>query len=287
MRKPLVYIFIISNILLIMLFSLSVSGQSYKLISYNIKYDNVKDTVNSWEKRKNKMVSLIEYYHPAFLGIQEGLLRQVEFMDESLPAYSYIGVGREDGQEKGEFSAIFYDATKFKVINSSTFWLSESPKSVSVGWDAALERICTYGLFEDLNTKERIRVFNTHFDHRGQVARKESATLIIKKIQQINEDQLPLVLMGDFNATPDEGPIQILKTQLNDALEISEEPLYGPPGTFNGFDDRIISRRIDYFFTDNLHVLSYTHIDDRLNTNRHISDHLPVLIIVKTKSSHK
>jgi len=262
-------------------------GQSYRLITYNIKYDNVKDTVNGWDKRKNKMVSLIENYHPSFLGIQEGLLHQVEFIDQSLSTYSYIGVGRNDGEKKGEFSAVFYDKSQFKVIKSSTFWLSETPEKISVGWDAALERICTYGLFENLKTKERIWVFNTHFDHRGQEARKKSATLIINKINQINENQLPVALMGDFNATPDEEPIQILKTQLSDALEISEKPLYGPAGTFNGFDDRVMLRRIDYFFTNNLKVLSYTHIDDRLDTNKHISDHLPVMMTVKLTGVNK
>ena len=127
-------------------------------------------------------------------------------------------------------------------------------------------------------------ILNTHFDHRGRIARENSARLILKRIQQLNKENLPLVLMGDLNLTPAEEPIQILKTELTDALEISEKPLYGPAGTFNGFRDGIILRRIDYFFTQNLNVLSYTHIDDRLDDNKHISDHLPVMIKINSST---
>ena len=121
---------------------------------------------------------------------------------------------------------------------------------------------------------------NTHFDHRGKMARENSARLISKRIEQINKDNLPLVLMGDFNATSEQKPIQILKAKLSDALEISEKPFYGPPGTSNGFRKEEIVRRIDYFFSRNVKVLSYSHIDDRLDNNNHISDHLPVLMII-------
>jgi len=108
---------------------------------------------------------------------------------------------------------------------------------------------------------------NTHFDHHGQMARENSARLILKRIEHFNKKNLPLLLMKDFNATPEEIPIQILKTKPTDALEISEKPLYGPPGTANGFTDRKIVNRIDYFFTKDVKVLSYAHIDDRRDNN--------------------
>ena len=193
--------------------------------------------------------------------------------------YDYIGVGRDDGKTEGEFCAIYYDKDRYKLVNHSTFWLSETPGIISIGWDAALERICTYALFEYKKNNQRVWVFNTHFDHLGIDARKKSSDLIVKKIKKINDQSIPVILMGDFNALPDSDPIVILKNYLNDALKISLRGLQGPTGTYNAFDTSLpIEKRIDYFFTKNVKVLSYKHIDDRLENNRHISDHLPVMI---------
>lgn len=163
-------------IALLLFFSLSkLCGQEIKVMTYNIKYDNVNDTVNNWNDRKEKLVELIKHYGPSFIGMQEALHRQVAYIDSSLTDFSYIGVGREDGKVQGEYSEIHYDSTRYKVLEHKTFWLSETPDKVSVGWDAALERICTYGLFEDLNSGKKLWVFNTHFDHRGKTAREKSA----------------------------------------------------------------------------------------------------------------
>ena len=253
--------------------------QSHFLISYNIRYDNDWDVENSWSLRRNRICQLLNNYNPSIFGIQEGLLNQVVFIDSALIKYDYVGVGRDDGKIKGEFCAIYFDTTRYKIRNNSTFWLSETPDVVSVGWDAALERICTYGLFEDKISGEEFWVFNTHFDHLGVIARKKSSALILKKIKEINTQSLPVILMGDFNSIPDSDPIKILKNDLIDALQISLMNLEGPQGTFNGFDMMLpIDNRIDYIFTKNVKVLSYRHIDDRLNNNRHISDHLPVMI---------
>jgi endonuclease/exonuclease/phosphatase family metal-dependent hydrolase len=268
------------QIVIMIVFSSTSWSQPLEMITYNIRYDNPNDGENIWENRKSKMAGLLNYYEPAFIGIQEGLLHQVEYLDQSLPAYDYIGVGRDDGEQEGEYCAIFYNKSFFKVILDSTFWLSETPDTPSNGWDANLNRICTYGLFENLRTKQKIWVMNTHFDHQGKMARENSARLISGRIDRINEDNLPLVLMGDFNATAADKPIQILTAKLSDAAKISEKPLYGPPGTSNGFRNDEIVRRIDYFFTENMKVLSYAHIDDRRDNNHHISDHLPVLMII-------
>lgn len=259
----------------------SLRAQPARLLSLNIRYDNPADMENAWEHRKNKMIDLFVHYEPALIGIQEGLLHQVEFINESLPGYKYIGVGREDGMLRGEFCALYYDTTWLMLIRDSTFWLSETPEKVSRGWDAALERICTYGLFEFRGSKKRIWVLNTHFDHRGANAREKSAELLIGHIRRINPEGIPMVLMGDLNATPEEKPIQVLRSELQDAKEISGKPFYGPPGTFVGFSDTIMDRRIDYFFVHNLKVLEYSHLDDRRDNNLHISDHLPVLITIK------
>tara|TARA_R110002051_G_scaffold91370_1_gene160669 strand:- start:10690 stop:11526 length:837 start_codon:yes stop_codon:yes gene_type:complete len=260
-------------------------GQEINVLTYNIKYDNVNDTVNNWNDRKAPMVALLQHYNPGIIGMQEVLHHQLTYLDEQLTDYTYIGVGRDDGKEKGEYSPILYSTNKYKLLRSETFWLSDTPNEISVGWDASMERICTYGLFEDIATKKQFLVFNTHFDHIGTVAREKSAELIVSKIKEINTDKLPVVLMGDLNLNPTEKPIQFLQKALSDGQAITQKAFYGPTGTFSGFDhSRILSNRIDYIFIENFKVLEYIHIDDRMENNKHISDHLPVfasLIIEK------
>ena len=256
--------------------------QSHSFLSYNIRYDNNWDIDNSWSNRKDKICHLLTKYNPSIFGIQEGLLNQINFIDSAMIKYDYIGVGRDNGETEGEFCAIYYNKDRYKLIKHSTFWLSETPGIISIGWDAALERICTYALFEYKKSNQRFWVFNTHFDHLGIDARKKSSELIVQKIKKINEQSFPVILMGDFNALPDSEPIVILKNYLNDALQISLRELQGPIGTYNAFDTSLpIEKRIDYFFTKNIKVLSYEHIDDRLENNRHISDHLPVMIEIQ------
>lgn len=270
-------------IALLLFFSLStLYGQEIKVMTYNIKYDNVNDTVNNWNDRKEKLVELIKHYGPSFIGIQEALHRQVVYIDSSLTNFAYIGVGREDGKQQGEYSEIHYDSSRFKVLEHDTFWLSGTPDKPSVGWDAALERICTFGLFEDLDSGEKIWAFNTHFDHKGEVARQKSAELILKKIKEINTDNLPVVLTGDFNLTPDEKPIHLIKNYMQDGKESTKTPFYGTSGTFNGFEpDRVLDHRIDYIFVKNIKVENYIHIDDRMENLKYISDHFPVLATLK------
>ncbi|WP_419211916.1 endonuclease/exonuclease/phosphatase family protein [Maribacter sp. X9] len=258
-------------------FTLS-NAQEVNVLTYNIKYDNVSDTVNNWNDRKASMVKLLEHYKPSIIGMQEVLDNQLVYLNENLPNYAAIGVGREDGKKKGEYSPILFDTTQYNLLQSETFWLSETPEKISVGWDAALERICTYGLFEDVKTKKQFWVFNTHFDHRGDLAREKSAELIVSKIKSINTKGYPVALMGDLNLYPDQKPIQYLKKQLTDGQTVTQQAIYGPTGTFNGFDpNKILDGRIDYIFVEGFKVESYTHIDDRMENNKHISDHLPVL----------
>jgi len=264
------------------LFSLT-QAQEVQLMTYNIKYDHTSDTINNWNDRKQAMVRLIKHYAPSFIGTQEVMHHQLQYIDSALTEFSYIGVGREDGRQKGEYSPIHYDATQFEVLKSNTFWLSDTPGKVSVGWDAVLERICTYGLFREKSTGNRLYVFNTHFDHIGKLARKKSAELIVQKIEEVNGEKLPVVLMGDFNLTPEENPIKFIKSRFSDGKEVSAKSFYGPNGTFNGFDpERVLDQRIDYIFVQHLKVCAYEHIDDRKENNKHISDHLPVLISIRT-----
>jgi len=271
---------ILFSILIISLFiSKTNKAQTLTLLTFNIRYDNPNDEKNGWEFRKESVASLINHYSPQIFGIQEGLYAQNQYLKNNLKNYSYIGVGREDGKKKGEYSPIFFDSTQYRVIKNSTFWLSDKPDNVSVGWDAALERICTYGLFQNIETGKYLWVFNTHFDHIGVQARKMSALLILKKIKELNTEKLPVVLMGDFNTSTGSEPIIAIKSELSESSTISQKPLYGPTGTFNGFNPtNTITECIDFIFVEKFKVISCTHIDDKKNDDLCISDHYPVLV---------
>ena len=264
---------------------LTTYGQEVKVLSYNIKYDNVHDTVNNWNDRKEAMVELLNYYEPGIIGMQEVLDHQLTYLDENLSDYTFIGVGRDDGKKKGEYSPILYNTKKYTLLKNETFWLSETPHEISVGWDASMERICTYGVFVDIESGKQFMVFNTHFDHIGTVAREKSAELIVTKIKEINSNKLPVVLMGDLNLSPNETPIKFLQGALTDGQSITKKPFYGPTGSFSGFDhNRVLNNRIDYIFVENFKVLEYIHIDDRMENNKHISDHLPVFANLEMKN---
>ena len=257
-------------------------GQNTKLMTYNIRMDNPNDGENAWPNRKENFVNQVLFYAPDVMGIQEGLEHQVDYLANHLKSYKYVGVGRADVKEKGagEYSAIFYNFQNFKELKSGTFWLSETPDKPSRGWDASLNRICTYILLKNKESGEKFWVFNTHFDHRGVEARKKSTRLIIQQIDAINKEKLPVFLMGDFNLQPEEEPIQFLTKQLNDSRSISQLPPYGPLGTFNGFDAcKNIDKRIDYIFTseNNITIKKYAVIAD-VNDVKYPSDHFPVFI---------
>ena len=268
---------------LIVSVSFSVMAQSYKIMTYNIKYDNPNGGENKWALRKDFLSNQIAYNSSDIFGIQEGLHNQVQYLDSVFVNYNYLGIGRDDGKTKGEYSAIFYNAKKLKVVKHATFWLSETPNKISVGWDASMERICTYGLFKDKATKQQFFVFNTHFDHIGKIARVKSAALILEKITEFNANNLPVIVMGDFNLKPESEPIQLLSNALNDSKKVSTAKPFGPTGTFNGFKfNEPISNRIDYIFTSkhNIKVLKYAVLSDSKDC-KYPSDHLPVIIDLK------
>lgn len=256
-------------------------AQSISAVSFNIRYDSPNDGANIWELRKDGLTRLLHNLEPDVIGTQEGLKHQLDFVQSALSNYKMIGVDREDNG-KGEYSSIFYNTNALKLIDSNTFWLSPTPDSPSKGWDAALNRICTYGIFENKTSGKRFLVLNTHYDHMGNTARKESSKLIIKKIEEFNPDQLPVLLLGDFNSEPKNAPIQTILKVLKDGQQISKTKTIGPIGTYSGFDTQAkLNRRIDYIFTKDLIVLSYKHLADRLSNGNWPSDHLPVYIKVK------
>lgn len=264
--------------ILIAIISFSVTSQELKIMSYNIKLDYPKKGKNSWVNRKPFMANQIKFYNPAVLGVQEALPNQMKDLDSLLTDYNFVGVGRDDGKDKGEYSAIFYKKNKLEVIQSSTFWLSATPEKVSMGWDAVCNRVCTYALFQDKNTKQKFWVFNTHFDHVGKEARKKSAVLILNKIKSLNTENYPVFVTGDFNMEPSHESVTRIKQTLKDSKEIAELD-FGPEGTFNGFHfDQPVTRRIDYIFvSENVKVNKYAVLSDNWNL-QYPSDHLPVII---------
>lgn len=266
-------------------FNFLMPGQEIKLMTYNLRYDNPDDGENIWTNRRGYLLSQITYYEPDIFGTQEGLENQLEWIKANLEHYSFIGVGRDDGKDKGEHSAIFYNQEKFNVLDSGNFWLSETIDKPSKGWDAALNRICSYALFEDKKEGTKFWVFNTHFDHQGDIAREKSAELILNQIKAINDKNYPCILTGDFNLSPDKLPIQKIAKVMNDSRTICSTKPFGPEETGGGFD--VCQRpqeRIDFIFTskDNVTVSKYAAIVNVFNLH-YPSDHYPVLATISFK----
>lgn len=258
-------------------------SQEVELMSYNIKYANENDGENSWSNRKNHITKQIKFYEPGIFGVQEALVSQLKHFKAEMNNYKYVGVGRDDGKEAGEFSAIFYNAEEFEMLENDTFWLSETPGEISVGWDAAMERICTYAKFKEKDSGKSFWVFNTHFDHVGEKARENSAKLIWEKISALNKENLPVILMGDLNLEPDTGGIRFLMRKMNDSKAVAKLD-FGPEGTYNGYNfEEHVTRRIDYIFTsDEIEVKKYGVLSDSKDL-RYPSDHLPVWVEVDLK----
>ncbi|WP_235299394.1 glycerophosphodiester phosphodiesterase family protein [Portibacter marinus] len=245
-------------------------------MTYNIRLDVQSDGENAWTHRKEFLASQIRFHAPHVLGTQEGLPHQIDWLDEQLLAYSRIGEGREGGH-KGEYSAIYYDRKKLDLKESGTFWLSTTPDTVSIGWDAALPRIVTWGQFVDRDSDEEFLAFNTHFDHKGSEARINSVDLILSMMDSLNKEQFPVVMMGDFNLTPETQPIRNLSKMMNDAHEKSPIKL-GPSGTFTGFNHEVpAQRRIDYIFVSpQIDVLKFATLTDAIES-RYASDHFALV----------
>ncbi len=262
-------------------FLMNIKAQDVSVMTYNIKLDYPKEGENSWTNRKPFFINQLKFYNPDILGVQEALPNQMKDMDSLLVDYNFVGVGRDDGKDKGEYSAIFYNYKTFKILKSSTFWLSQTPEQVSMGWDAVCNRVCTYALLQNKKTNEKLWVFNTHFDHVGVEARKNSARLIIKKIKEINTNNLPVVLMGDFNMEESHESIRYIKSYLKDSQEISKV-VFGPTGTFNGFNfNEPVTKRIDFIFVSpKIEVDKYGILSDSKDC-KYPSDHLPVYVELK------
>ena len=271
--------------LILILVPATLFSQQMNIITFNIRLNTSSDGLNAWPNRIEMVTGLLKFHEPGIFGLQEALYNQIEDLQNNLPDYEWFGVGRDDGKKEGEFSPIFFNKSNFILIDQNTFWLSETPEIPSKSWDSSLNRIVTWGRFKSKITGKQFLVFNTHFDHRGVEARKQSAILIRKKIEEMTKDKnLPVILTGDFNLTPDQEPISHIKKYLSDSREVSEQPPYGPVGTFNSFDwNAPMEGRIDYIFVQgSIKVLKYAVLTDS-KEKRWPSDHLPVFAKVQLK----
>jgi len=248
-------------------------------MSFNIRYANRNDGDNWWGHRKEAVLHLIQYYQPDVLGLQEALPHQYDFLVDQMKGYESVGHGRDGAGSDSEAVPILYKKKRYDLLKGEVLWLSETPKKVSKGWDAALNRITTYAMFYDKERNDTLHVFNAHFDHLGQTAREKSAQVMLSFLKDKALLSKRVLVMGDFNALPEEKPIKTLTAQLQDAYKASKQPAYGPVGTFTGFDTEMIAqKRIDYVFSQNLKVVRYRVIDDRRKDNLYPSDHFPVWV---------
>ncbi|WP_242093111.1 endonuclease/exonuclease/phosphatase family protein [Aestuariivivens sediminicola] len=252
-----------------------------RIMSFNIRYDNPEDGKQNWNYRKENIIRMFHFYDLDIIGMQEVLVNQLNYLKTNLKDYDFVGVGREDGKEKGEYAPIFYRKDRFKALKSNTFWLSQTPKKVSKGWDADLERIATWVLLKDKITGKKFVVINTHFDHIGKQARIESAKLIKQKSISIARD-MPVILTGDFNLTPESEGIQSLIDPKEKGAFVDSKKAavftYGPDWSTCGFDHRPFEKRklIDYIFIRNVDsVKRYAVLAETLN-ELFLSDHCPI-----------
>lgn len=266
--------------LLLLGVSANLSAQTLKVATYNIRYDNKQDTANAWKNRLPYMAKLIRFQDFDVFGTQEVLYNQLQDLAGQLPGYAHIGVGRDDGKQAGEFSAIFYKQDKYKLLKQGTFWLSPTSTVPSKGWDAALPRVCSWGQLQDKVSGFTFYFFNTHFDHVGVEARKESAKLILAKIKEM-AGATPTILTGDFNIDQTNESYTILGTagNLKDAYQTAQV-VYAPNGTFNGFNPKAkTDARIDHIFLGPAFTATrYGILTETYGAGKTPSDHYPVAV---------
>lgn len=259
-------------------------AQPVTVMSYNIRLDTKADGINQWTNRIEKVTQLIRLHNPDLLGVQEALHNQLIDLQNNLPGYQYVGVGRDDGKEKGEYSAIFYKKDKFEVMSQNTFWLSETPEVPgSKSWDAAITRIVTTAELKSKDTGKSFTMLNTHFDHVGKEARKKSALLIKAYIaglttgKSIKGMETPLIVSGDFNSEPTAEPYLTMIDGTNVML-IDSRPASDLTGTSCGFEvGAAPCKTIDYIFhSTHWKATSYQVVQSH-DGKYYPSDHLPVM----------
>jgi endonuclease/exonuclease/phosphatase family metal-dependent hydrolase len=262
-----------------------------RVMSYNLRYGTANDGENRWERRRDFLVETVAAFDPDLLGTQETLAFQKDYLAEKLDGYTAFGVGRERGDDSGEMTAILYRTARFEKLDGGHFWLSETPEVIgSMGWDTSLPRMASWLKLKDTKAAGGpvLWLFNTHFDHRGEQARRESATLLRRKIAEMTGGERTIVT-GDFNAAEGSVPYENLfaagengEPLLVDTWRAVHPERQEHEGTFSGFDiERVGTSRIDWIgCTGDWEIVS-AGIDRTARDGRTPSDHLPVTAVLR------
>ena len=255
--------------------TVTIDEQSFVLATFNIRCP-VDKSPNSWLERKSRCTALIKKNGFDIFGVQEATREQLNDL-LACGTYQYIGGGRNDFKDSGEFSAILYRKDRFKLIKGGTFGLSETPEIPGVkSWGSACPRIATWGLFQDRQTGKKFIYYNTHLDHVSEQARVNGIKLLVAHARK-NMPGLPLVLSGDFNAKPGSPTYQTAAAMLKDSAYISHVSHSGPKGTFHNFGKVRRDYPIDFIFvSESFEVLSHR-TDDTKFSGGYPSDHYPVI----------
>jgi endonuclease/exonuclease/phosphatase family metal-dependent hydrolase len=261
-------------------------AQDIRIATFNLRYANPGDSGNLWVNRAPMVCALIQFHDFDIFGTQEGQAHQLDTMSARMPEYARYGKGRDGGEgseSKGEHSAIYYKKDKYKLLNKGDFWLSETPEKVGPGWDARLNRICSWVQLQDVKSKKKFYVFNVHYDHQGVKARQESSKLILQKIKAIAGND-PAVLTGDFNGDHNsEWYLAIANSGvLKDSYKSVAHP-YALNGSFNSFRTPSSSAIIDHIFTTKQFTVKRYGILTDSYYGKFPSDHFPVMVDVTLK----
>ncbi len=249
----------------------SPSEIQFKAMTYNIRYGTAKDGDNAWPHRRGALIGVIREHAPDVLGLQEALKFQLDEINSALPGYTTIGVGRDDGKERGEYAALLVKTEKFQVLDKGWFWLSDTPEKVaSRTWGNNVTRICTWAKLK--LGDHTFTAVSTHWDHESQEAREKSAKLILDRIQD-----RPMILMADFNAGLTNPAITTLGEHLRDSWSI-KNPGSLEPLTFNGFrkNSPEHGEKIDGIWVSAEWDVAAAGIDRREGGASYPSDHFPV-----------
>lgn len=259
-----------------------------RVMTFNIRYATADDGENSWDHRKELLLATIHQFDPDLLGTQEVLATQADFLAENLAGYTLIGVGRDDGRRRGEFSAVLYRAKRFEPVSSGTFWLSQTPEAPgSKSWDSSLPRIATWVKLRDRQAGGReICYLNTHWDHRGNEARAQAGSLIRKWLTE-NAGGMPAIVTGDLNATETHAGLRALVAadgkgpRLVDAYRLVHPEPGAEESTFHNFSGGRRGRRIDFILMSPAFQATEAAIDHANQDGRYPSDHFPVTAVLR------
>lgn len=258
-----------------------------KVLTFNIRFGTAPDGPNHWSNRKDAVIDLIRRGAYDFVGLQEALRFQIDEIRQALPHLEEIGVGREDGKQAGEYSAILYDGRRWRVVDQDTFWLSDTPTVPgSKNWGNNIPRIVTWGRFAESATGRELYVFNTHFDHQSQPSREKSAALLARRLAQ-REPLRPVVVTGDFNAAEDNPAIKFLKGEMAESpIRLLDTFRLAHPdaqevGTFHAFQGGTSGGKIDYVFIESGGVVVRAEILHDCENGKYPSDHYPVMAEVE------